>query len=202
MTLKTFNNNPMGQNIYLYHNERQGVLIDAGCSAADQAAIASAIKDIKIKAILLTHGHYDHITAAEEMKDLTGSELYCHESEKPMLESPGLNLSFRTGKEIKISPDQLLKDGDIIRFGNTELKVLHTPGHTAGGVCYYDEENGNLFSGDTLFLGDVGRTDLPGGDHSTLVSGIKAKLLVLPDSTAVYPGHDSSTTIGAERRLF
>ena len=203
MTTKIFNSNVMGQNICLYYNETsgEGVIIDAGCSAKDIGAISSTIKEnnISVKAILLTHGHYDHIIAVEEIKNLTGTMVYSHESEKLLLGEPALNLSVKIGSAIKITPDRLFNDGDIFTLGDMALKMLHTPGHTQGGACYYDEKNGNLFAGDVLFMGSVGRSDLPQGDSAVLLGAIKSKLLTLPDDTKVYPGHGMATTIGRER---
>jgi len=205
MITKTFNKNSMGQNIYLCYCEAtsEGVLIDAGCNAADEKAITATINEnnITIKAILLTHGHYDHITGAEKMRQVTGAKIYCHISEKQMLEDPELNLSCRTANKIKITPDETLNDSDIFHFGQCALKILHTPGHTPGGVCYYNEESGILFSGDTLFKSSIGRTDLPLGDHQKLIRNINAKLLTLPADVTVYPGHSDSTTIGHEKKF-
>ena len=206
MTIKTFNNNDMRQNVYLYYDVEsgEGVLIDAGCSKADIDAVASFIGEdrIKVKGILLTHGHFDHIIAVDELKNLTSAVVCSHEMEKQVLENPDINLSVRFGMDIAVTPGQLFNDNDIFQFGNTTLKVIHTPGHTSGGVCYYDEENGNLFAGDTLFKASMGRTDLPTGDNGELVKSIVGKLLTLPDDTKVYSGHGTSTSIGREKRHF
>jgi len=203
MKIETFNKNSMGQNIYLCwcENTREGVLIDAGCNEADEKAMMQTINDegITVKAILLTHGHYDHITALEKMKSLTNAPVYSHMSEKQVLENPDLNLSCRILTKISVTPDAPFNDGDIFQFGDCTLKVLHTPGHTPGGVCYYDAEGGHLFSGDTLFASSIGRTDFPMGDHAKLIRNIKTKLLTLPDETTVYPGHGGTTTIGREK---
>ena len=192
----------MGQNIYLYYDEKsgEGVLIDAGCSEADHEKISTFINEnnITIKAILLTHGHYDHIISVDTMKNLTSAVVCSHELEKQVLENPDLNISTRIGLKLTITPDRLFNDGDVFRFGNAALKVLHTPGHTPGGVCYYDEENGYLFSGDTLFKESIGRTDFLLGNFQVLLKSISEKLFTLPDSTQVYPGHGSSTTIKHE----
>ena len=203
MTIKSFNNNDMRQNIYLYYDESsgEGVLIDVGCSAKDIDAISATLSEnkINVKAILLTHGHYDHITAIEEVKGLTVAMVYSHKSEKPLLENPALNLSIKTKKLLTVTADKYFSDEDIFQLGDTKLKVLHTPGHTQGGACYYDEKNGNLFAGDVLFMGSIGRSDLPQGDSAVLLDSIKAKLLTLPEDTKVYPGHGMATTIGREK---
>jgi len=204
VTTKTFARNSMGQNIYLYYDKllSEGVLIDAGCNEADCSDIAAFLREkgITVKAILLTHGHFDHIIAADEMRALTNAEIYCHCAEKPMLDDHELNLSTMIKKKLSVTPDKVLQDGDTFRFGNAQLEVLHTPGHTPGGVCYYDRENGNLFTGDTLFRESVGRTDLPQGNSKTLKKSIAEKLLTLPGSTVVYPGHGSSSTVGHEKQ--
>ena len=204
MEIKVFNNNRMMQNVYLYYDKNvgNGFLIDAGCSKADMKAIAAFISEnsITVKGILLTHGHYDHIIAVDEVKSLTSAVVCSHEIEKQMLENPEVNLSVYSGLSATVIPEKLFNDGDIFQVGESSLKVLHTPGHTPGGVCYYDEENGNLFAGDTLFQESVGRTDFPLGNHSGLIKSIAEKLFTLPDSTKVYPGHGASTTIGHEKQ--
>ena len=202
MKLIMINDNPMDQNIYLYFDEKtnEGVIIDPGSSRV--SSIEKIINDnnIKLEAILLTHSHYDHIGAVQEIKSLTGATIYCHEAEKPLLEDPKLNLS-KYSSEIEFSPDKVFADGEVYTIANTKIKVLHTPGHTQGCCCFYDAKNANLFSGDTLFRETVGRTDLPTSDTSSLLEGIKEKLFSLPDDTKVYPGHGLSSTIGHEKRF-
>ena len=203
MTIKTFNQNNMGQNTYLYYDENSGeaVIIDAGCSEGDVTTVAAFLRenDIIVKGILLTHGHYDHIIAVDKLKSLTAATVCSHCAETQMLENPALNLSTRIGMDLVVVPVKLFSDGDVFEFGGASLKIIHTPGHTAGGVCYYDSENGNLFTGDTLFRQSVGRTDLFAGSHHDLVTNISKKLFTLPDATIVYPGHGASTTIGYEK---
>jgi len=204
MIIKTFARNNMGQNVYLYYCRisGEGVLIDAGCNEADRNEITAFLqeKGITVNAILLTHGHFDHIITANEMKKLTNAEIYCHKLEVPMLEDPELNLSTIIKQKLSVTPDKTLQDGDIIKFGHAALEILHTPGHTPGGVCYYDRESANLFTGDTLFRESVGRADLPQGNSKTLKKSIAEKLLTLPGSTNVYPGHGPNTTIAHEKQ--
>lgn len=204
MTVKTFARNSMGQNIYLYYDKLQseGVLIDAGCSEDDCSDIAAFLQEnsIDVKAILLTHGHFDHIIGAIAIKAIVKTEVYCHTLEKPILTDHELNLSGMIKKKMSVTPDKVLEDGDVFRFGSTTLTVLHTPGHTPGGVCYFDRENGNLFTGDTLFRESVGRTDLPQSNSKTLKKSITEKLLTLPGDINIYPGHGGGSTIGHEKK--
>jgi glyoxylase-like metal-dependent hydrolase (beta-lactamase superfamily II) len=204
MKNQMFNNNDMGQNVYLYYNDytNEGVLIDAGCSDADAKKIAAFIEEngIFVKGILLTHGHYDHIIGIYRAKRAASADIFCHEAEQEALENSKVNRSAIYGLNIEVTPDKLLIDGDTFQFGGTTIKVLHTPGHTPGSVCFYDEANGNLFSGDTLFRETVGRTDFPNGSHNDLIFNVKTKLLTLPDETRVYPGHGGGTIIGHEKK--
>ncbi len=128
-----------------------------------------------------------------------GIKIYAHEAEKDTLKDPGKNVSLMIGLRDVYHADVFVKDEEILELAGMELKVLHTPGHTAGGCCYYLEKEKVLFSGDTLFCQSVGRTDFPGGSMSGIVRSIKDKLMVLPDEVKVYPGHMDRTSIGAER---
>ncbi|MCL2572544.1 MAG: MBL fold metallo-hydrolase [Defluviitaleaceae bacterium] len=203
MKVKTFNANDMRQNTYLYYDEEsgEGVFIDAGCSSSDIVSADLFIKEsvLTIKGVLLTHGHYDHIIGAEGIRGIVSAPIYSHEAELSMLSTPSINLSTRIGGNLVVLAEKTLKNGDVFSLKNTQLKVLHVPGHTSGGVCYYDEINGILFSGDILFKESIGRSDLPGGNHQELVKNIVEKLFILPDDTIVYPGHGASTTIGHEK---
>lgn len=203
MRIKTFSNNSMGQNVYLVwcSETKEGVLVDVGCNAVDEKNIMGIIakEEIEIKAILLTHGHYDHMIGLERMKTLLDVPVYCHAKEAEFLENPDLNLSYLTSQKISVSADRLFADGDLFTFGNCEFKVLHTPGHTPGCICFYSTQNEALFVGDTLFKGSIGRTDFPLGDHEKMIKNIKVKLLALPEKTNVYAGHGESTTIGREK---
>lgn len=182
-------------------DSRKAMIIDPGAfNGGEIKAILGLISqhDLKLQYILNTHGHIDHTAGNEQIKKATEAELLIHSSDAGMIESGTMNGSFMFGKEVVSPPaDRKLEDGEQIELGRLTIKVLHTPGHTPGCICLYVE--GTLFSGDTLFAGSVGRTDLPGGDEKALIRSIKEKLLNLPDETVVRPGHGPRTTIGAER---
>lgn len=187
-------------NCYFAINEetKEMLVIDPGDSAQ---MLAEKIKQegFKPQAVLLTHGHFDHAMAAGELAGIFGIKIYAHEGEKDTLEDPRKNVSIMVGSRDTYHADVYVKDGEVLNLAGMEWKVLHTPGHTAGGCCYYLEKEKVLFSGDTLFCQSVGRTDFPGGSMSKIVRSIKEKLMALPDEVKVYPGHMGLTTIGAER---
>ena len=188
-------------NAYFYYDEStlEACIIDPGGSTDKLMGIIKE-NNLKLKYILLTHGHYDHIGAVDELKSLTGAQILAHKAEEQLLKQADMNLStLGMGRALSITCDRLLEDGDIIELGTGKLTVIHTPGHTAGGACFYDEENGILFSGDTLFRGTTGRYDLPTSDGSALFASIRNKLFTLPDETKVFPGHEAATTIGWEK---
>lgn len=197
LTLKT---GYMAANAYIVYTENkpEAVIIDPG---DDIELIMDLIKEheLKLEKILLTHGHFDHIGAVKDLKERTGAQVAIHKQEADFLTDPNKNLSYIINRQIVQDPaDIFLEDGDLIRVADMEFKVLHTPGHTEGGVCY--KLGKVLFTGDTLFEGPVGRTDLSGGSYEQLMSSIREKLLVLDDDHLVYPGHGRQTTIGRERR--
>ena len=150
--------------------------------------------------ILLTHGHVDHILAVDALRDRFHIKAYAHEAEKAVLTSTRYNLSTMFGKAYTMNADVYLKDGQEIELAGFRIKVIHTPGHTPGGCCYYIASEKILFSGDTLFCGSVGRTDFPGGSMSQIIMSLHRLIDNLPEETEVYPGHNSSTTIGDEKR--
>lgn len=161
-------------------------VIDPG---ADFKRLLSRVQDkgFQTKFILLTHGHFDHIGAVTEMKHATGAEIYVNFGDAELYQNAFI-------------PDKELSDGEKLYLGEIEIRVITTPGHTQGGVCFYLPSEKILFAGDTLFYRSVGRTDLPGGNHKQLIQNIITKLMVLPDDVIVYPGHSAKTTIGDERR--
>lgn len=152
-----------------------------------------------VVAILLTHGHFDHIWGVAKLKALTDVKVYADEAEKELLGDARKNISAQAGRACTLDADVYLKDGETVTLANITFQMLSTPGHTPGGCCYYMEEAGMVLCGDTLFEESVGRTDFAGGSMSTLVRSIKEKLFTLPDETKCYPGHGDSTTIGHEK---
>lgn len=150
--------------------------------------------------ILLTHGHYDHILAAEEVRKKYGISIYACRQEKTLLMDSVRNLSAYGARGCALEADVWLGDGQVFQLAGFSIEMLHTPGHTEGSCCYYLKEEGILFSGDTLFYGSVGRTDFPGGSTARIVSSLHRLVEQLPEETQVFPGHDASTTIGYEKR--
>ena len=181
-------------NCYILIDEktREGAIIDPG---GDELKLERIIKDLdfKPKFILLTHAHMDHVGGVEYLSKLLKIPFYMHENEEHYIEND--NTVFGNIRKA----DGFLKEDTKLNIGNLDIKVIHTPGHTQGGVCFLVD--GKLFSGDTLFQGSIGRTDFPGGDMNTILSSIKDKLLILGDEVEVYPGHGPKTTIGFEKKI-
>ena len=183
-------------------SDKKGIIIDPG---ADASAILDAVGQagLTIELIVATHNHVDHVGALRQVKEGTGAPYAVHEAdaESLMPDVFGRMLGVMMSRSLKAppKPDRLLRDGDVIEVGDLKLSVLHTPGHTPGGISLRGD--GLVFSGDTLFNFGIGRTDLSGGDYATLINSIATKLMVLPDETVVYPGHGPKSTIGAERRM-
>ena len=186
-------------NCYFIHREGEhdAIFIDPN-SRGDKLFVQLREKGLTVKAILLTHGHFDHIMGANEMREISGAKIYALKEEEELLLDPHLNSSFKVGKSYTVKPDVLVRDGEVLTFGDIKLKVIATPGHTAGGCCFYSEEDGVLFSGDTLFFESVGRTDFETSNAGDMKRSL-AKLFKLPDETKVYPGHGDFTTIGHEK---
>lgn len=200
LKLKTMVVGMVQTNCYIISNPvtREAIVIDPGDRAGK---IEQYLKDndLVCKAILLTHGHFDHIMAAAELAELFHAGIYALEEEAELLKNPKLNESFHIHRECSLVPDVLLRDREVIELAGYRITVLHTPGHTGGGACYYFTDQNILLSGDTLFYEDIGRSDLPTGNHRKLVESIVNQLMVLPDDVKVYPGHGEPTTIGHER---
>ncbi len=182
----------------VYAETGEGVIIDPG-DEADRIIAEIDRLGFMPQMILLTHGHGDHIGAVGELKDKYGIEVLVGKGDEELIEMSNKNFGAMYGVEISCPPpDRFLADGDTVTFGDEQLKVIATPGHSPGGVCFYSGEV--LICGDTLFSNSIGRTDLPGGNHAQLIDSIKQKLLILPDETICYPGHGPETTIAHERQ--
>ena len=201
-------------NCYVVANAttKECIVIDPG-AAPRQLAERVRQDGLTLVAILLTHGHFDHVAAAESMGKEFDVKVYAHEAEAETLRDADKNASWMLGAHETYDADVFLKDGEVLHLAGFEIKVLHTPGHTVGGCCYYIPEEAVLFSGDTLFAQSVGRTDLEGGSMSQLVRSIREKLLILTEEAVgvdsnsetkhditVYPGHNEVTTIETERK--
>ena len=193
-------------NCYVVINQenKECFIIDPGASAKQ---LAERIKKDELTpvAVLLTHGHFDHAGAAEELAEEFGIKIYAHEAEKDTLENPQKNVSWMMGASETYHANVFLKDEEVLTLAGFEIKVIHTPGHTEGGCCYYIETEAVIFTGDTLFAQSVGRTDFPGGSMSQIVRSITEKIMTLNEAgnlktdIMVYPGHNDPTTIETER---
>lgn len=187
-------------NCYLVYSEddKAAIIVDPGGDVDDLVNEIDKNK-LDLKYIVLTHGHGDHIGAVMALKDRYKVQVLIHEDDAELLENGELNLSNKMAMgNVELEADKTLKEGDSIGFGGLVAKVIHTPGHTKGGICLLIKDS--LFTGDTLFKGSIGRSDLYGGDFEALIDSIKNKLLQLPDETIVYPGHGGQSTIGYEKR--
>lgn len=200
MKVERFAIGMLGTNCYLVIDEEthQAVVIDpADCPSYLIGHMKS--EGLKLTAILLTHGHFDHTMGIDGFLKEYAVPVYVHEDEEELMNQPQLNLSAEYSSEYTFGKAEYIKEGQTLHLAGYDFEVIHTPGHTKGGCCYYVRSEGALFSGDTLFHSSVGRTDFPGGSSSELVRSIREKLMILPDDTHVYPGHMGETTIGYER---
>jgi hydroxyacylglutathione hydrolase len=189
-------------NCYILGDEetKEAVVIDPG-GDADEILEALEYHELKLKTIIDTHGHFDHVDANQPLKDATGAPIAIHALDAPALSRPSQEALFFTGNRLKLSKaDVLLKEGDILSFGQYRLKVLHTPGHTPGSVSLVMENAPLVYVGDLLFNGSIGRTDFPGGSFEALIDAVKTKIFTLGDHYTVYPGHGPVTTVGQERQ--
>lgn len=191
-------------NCYIVQDEntKETMVIDPGGEFEKIQEMLQTI-NAKVKYIYLTHCHGDHIGGVNELKQRYGGQIVAHRLAAENLLNTDTNLTLYIGKEgLTIETDARVDDNDLIHLGDLEFRVIHTPGHTSGGSCLYSEEEKLLFSGDTLFRGTWGRTDVPTGDFEAVINSITKKLMILPDETIVYPGHGKSTMIREEKPIY
>ncbi|MDP2843523.1 MAG: MBL fold metallo-hydrolase [Acetobacterium sp.] len=189
----------MGTNCYLVWDEKtlEAAVIDPGF---EDQRISDSINEnkLKVKYILLTHGHFDHLGGVNQIRKLTGAKVLIHENDADCLLDPRRNLSVLAGMSMVLEPaDGYLNENETITLGTVVIRVIHTPGHSKGGICLLAEDQ--LFAGDTLFNTSIGRTDFADGDLNELLNAIETKLFILDDATTVLPGHGENTTIGYEK---
>ena len=200
MIIKSLAVGPIQANCYIVGcpTTKNAIVIDPG-DDVDQILLALAADNLSVQTIVNTHGHFDHVGGNQQLKTATGAELVIHAADAPMLTQLAQSAAaWGMTAENSPAPDRTVNDDDTIACGELEFKVIHTPGHSPGGIALYG--HASLFVGDTLFAGSIGRTDLPGGNFETLKASIQQKLFILPEQTTVYPGHMGPTDIGREKR--
>jgi hydroxyacylglutathione hydrolase len=200
LIIKTLVVGPIMANSFIVGCEetREAAVIDPG-DEADRILLALAESGLVVKFIINTHGHLDHVGANKRLKEITGAPILIHPLDAPMLNQVASSAAaWGITADNSPPPDREIEDGDKVTFGNIILKVIHTPGHTPGGISLSTDHE--VFVGDTLFAGSIGRTDFPGGNFETIKKSIQQKLFTLNDDVKVYPGHGPATTVGVERR--
>jgi len=204
ISVKQFVFNPFQENTYvLYQPQGQAIVVDAGCS--NEREFQEVIdfvynQKLTVKRLVNTHCHIDHILGVDKLRTQFGVKAYAHIDDFPLLQmAPAHAMMFGLYLDTVPTIDETINHNDLIDLNGSQLRVIHTPGHSKGGVCLYAENEKFLITGDTLFNLSIGRTDLVGGNYETLIKSIREQLMVLPDDVIVYPGHGSSTTIGIEK---
>ena len=204
LQIKSFTFNPFAENTYVLYDEMgEAVIIDPGCyEKSEKAELFDFVKAEQLTPVkvLNTHCHIDHVLGNAFVINTYDIPLWFHKDEEPILRavpSYASNYGFPMYQDSQAS--HYIKDGEVVKFGHTALQSILVPGHAPGHLVFYHEESKTCIGGDTLFQGSIGRTDLPGGHHETLLKAIKSRLFALPDDTTVYPGHGPATTIGEEK---
>lgn len=205
ISIKQFTFNPVRENTYILFDETgECAIIDPGMyDAEEQNAVVNFIKEQKLKPVLLlnTHCHYDHVFGNKFVYDNWGLKPQFHKGELYVLQAiPGYVPQMGLHYELSPEPEVFLGESGKVNFGNSQLEIIFAPGHSPAHLCFYAAADNFLIGGDVLFYSSIGRTDLPGGNHSQLINSIKNNLFILPDDCEVYPGHGQSTTIGFEKR--
>jgi len=194
ITVKKLVVGPLRTNCYILIHEDEAIIVDPG---GNHDKILDAIKNLKIRAIVATHGHFDHVLGVPYLKRKLGAPFMLHKSDLETLELFGSYMLNETPK-----PDSFLEEGDTIYLGSKRIEIIHTPGHTPGSICMYIYEDQILLTGDTLFRGAYGRTDLPGGDPQKIFGSLRKIFTMFSDNFRVLPGHGEETTIGSEKRYY
>ncbi len=204
ISIESIEFNPLGENTYILYDEtKEAVIIDPGCNEDEEKEELDQLilsKGLTIKYLLNTHCHVDHVLGNYHVKEKYQVPLLIHELELPQLRAVKIyapNYGFYEYQETE--PDQFIDEGHQIKFGNSTLEIVFVPGHAPGHIAFYNLQENFCVGGDVLFLSSVGRSDLPGGDHKTLIKSIKEKIMVWPDDVKIHPGHGPVTTIGRER---
>ncbi len=204
--IKKFTFNALAENTYvLYDETKQCVIIDPGCYDKEEKEVLTDFirsEKLEVKKLLNTHCHVDHVLGNAFVKHTYGVKLYIHQADEAVLRAVSVYASMYGFHQYEpAEPDHYLNEGDTVTFGTSTLHVLFVPGHAPGHIAFYNPDEKFCISGDVLFQASIGRTDLPGGDYTTLIRSIKTKLLPLGDDMVVFPGHGPKTTIGQEKRF-